>query len=466
MGVFDKVVQRLRGKAEPPIINDGDRNLPSIRILRGPYQVPARAYSGSGSSAWGMAWGSLDYQTQAREGYSRNSDVYACVSLIAQAACQVKWYDGSAGSKGITPLERKFMALKYSAVAHQTSELHNTPAKREAFLKPQTNPRASMEAFTNAGGSVFLNAWISSLLISGNAFIEIQRSDKDSTTGPIVQLHLLRTDRVAPKPRTSGPYQDETNIVESWEVYAYGRPRIVQTANMVHSKLYNPLDDVMGMAPLDAAMMNVLLHNEGTDNIRRVLNRGAVPGWIELDKDSEWTEKQILALKDKLRRARSGEDELTLQYAQWHELGIKPSESAYADAQAITKRDIASVYHVDPVLIGDMAGRTYATYRESRRGLYMEAVIPPLTMFRDDWNRTIGVQLNSAMDFDKDSFDAITAAREEATDRVVKLWQIGLIDRTEARADLAYDPVAGDEQEFYAPASFMPMAKPGDNETP
>jgi hypothetical protein len=87
-------------------------------------------------------------------------------------------------------------------------------------------------------------------------------------------------------------------------------------------------------------------------------------------------------------------------------------------------------------------------------------------LFRDDWNRVIGKHLNSPLDFDKDSLDAITAAREEATDRVVKLFQTGLIDRTESRSDLHYDPIPGDEGVFYAPANFVPMAEPGEEPPP
>lgn len=459
---IDKVLTRIRGKAEPPeppIINDGQGNLPSIRILRGPYQVPTR--TGSGYGAWGMGYSQLDYQTQAFQGYSRNSDVYSCVSLISEAASQVAWWNGSGVSKSLMPVELLAAATGYARGLAQNTLAKESAAEYSRLCRKAMNPAPSAALLVAAGGSAFVGAWVSSLLISGNSFIEIERAGDGGNTGPIRQLHLLRADRVQAVVNTSGKYEDEAHKVAAWTVHAYGQNRTVLTGNMVHSKLYNPLHDVLGMAPLDAAMLNVLLHNEGTENIRRVLSRGAVPGWIELDSEATWGDTQIAALKEKLRKARGGEDELTLQYAKWHEVGIKPSESGYADAQAISKRDIASVYHVDPVLIGDMAGRTYATYRESRRGLYMEAVIPPLTLLRNDWNRTIGAELTSPLDFDKDSFDAITAAREEATDRVVKLWVNGLIDRSESRADLAYDPVEGDDGVFYAPASFMPMQEPG-----
>jgi HK97 family phage portal protein len=459
MGVIDRLRGFLRSerKDSPAIINDGDRNLPSIRVLRGPYQVPSRPYSsGGGYGGWGLGYSSLDYETQAREGYSRNSDVYSCVTLISEAASQVKWWDDTPGTKSVTPREVLCEAVGHSLIALKGTNSAKHPGEYERLVKAYTDPKASVALLMKAGGSSFINAWVSSLLISGDAFIELEMAGKSDTE--IKQLHILRTDRVRPKINKSGDYEDEESSVESWDVTAFGRaPRSVPKDRMVHSKLYNPLDNVNGMAPLDAAMINVLLQNEGIENVRKALNRGAVDGWIELDKDSEWDENQLAALQQKVRNAKSGGGDLILQYSQWHERGIKPSEAAYADTQSMSKRDIASVYHVDPVLIGDMDGRTYATYRESRRGLYMEAVIPALTLLRDDWNRVIGTKLGSPLAFDRDSFDAITAAREESTDRVVKLWTTGLIDRTESRADLAYDPVPGDDGVFYAPASFVPM---------
>jgi phage portal protein BeeE len=86
----------------------------------------------------------------------------------------------------------------------------------------------------------------------------------------------------------------------------------------------------------------------------------------------------------------------------------------------------------------------------------MEAVWPLLTQFRDDLNRTVGRDLKSEMEFDKDSFDAIAAARTEAADRVHKLWTAGLITQNEGRRDLEYDTVAGGDV-FYAPANFLPL---------
>ena len=88
----------------------------------------------------------------------------------------------------------------------------------------------------------------------------------------------------------------------------------------------------------------------------------------------------------------------------------------------------------------------------------MEAVGPLLEQFRQDWNRTIGMELNSPLEVDKNAFDALVTTRAEAADRVVKLWSSGLITQDEARESLAYGPAPdGAGNLFYAPANFLPL---------
>src|SRR5262252_3843763 len=98
MPLLDAIRSRFRTKqapepTHPPIINDGDRNLPSVRIVGSPYTV---GLPGANWSGWG-------YEAAAAQGYSRNSDVYSCVSLLAQACSQVVWWDGQGNSKSLTP---------------------------------------------------------------------------------------------------------------------------------------------------------------------------------------------------------------------------------------------------------------------------------------------------------------------------------------------------------------------------
>jgi HK97 family phage portal protein len=414
--VLDKFLNRLgfsrngvsrKANGEVPIIHDGGSNEPSVRVY------------GSWASGMPMAsWTPHAYPQAARAGYMSNSDVYACVSLIASAGKQVKWDDSG----------------KYAASGNLLKDI---------------------------GGPSFVEYWLSYILLSGNAFIEVVRPNK---TADISAIYLISPELVSAEVNHGAVRAEQA--VNYWKVRAghgYQRPPIYpfdpkkkQEFSIVQSKLFNPLDPIYGMAPLSAALMKVDMQNEGQTLMKRVLQRGYSPGWIEAREHSEWNDEQVAQMQQRIRRSKYHGEELFLENAVWHQMGFTPADSGLTDQQMLTKRDIASVFHVDPALIGDTTARTYATYRESRRALYMEAIIPLLTQFRDDWNGSIGMELRSPLDFDRDSFDAISAAREEATDRATKLWTSGLITRNEARADLEYaPPKPGDE--FFGPANLVPM---------
>jgi HK97 family phage portal protein len=440
---------RAKGTAEEPIINDGDRNMPTITVR-----------PGMGGASW-TGWDYANYPQRAREGYQKNSDVYSCVSLIAQAGKQVKWWDDSSESKSLQ--SREVLA---EAVGWDT--------KIAAYRRNPTavaKPNESIALLTKIGGPSFVEAWLSYILLSGNAFVEIIRERSatlDRKAPAFLYLDNPATVSAVPNPSADRPEQ----LVQAWKVSRpYGtsmKPRVLQPyravfdGDMVQSKLFHPLDPIYGMAPLEAAMLRIDATNEGTTLLKRMLQRGFVPGWIEAREDSTWTDVQIGHMLQRVRSSKRSGEELFLENAIWHQMGFTPTDSGVSEQQILSKRDIASVFHVDPALIGDTTNRTYATYAQSRAALYMEAVLPLLTQFRDDWNRSIGAELGSPLDFDRDSLDALTAAREEATDRVTKLWSTGLVTRDESRNELKFDPAKPGDV-FYAPASFTPMS---DDTTP
>src|SRR6186713_867733 len=75
MPLLDRMLSRLglERKQAVPITS----SVPTISVYP--------SYSGG---AWYSGW---SYGTYAKQGYAANSDVYACVSLIASAAKQIRW---------------------------------------------------------------------------------------------------------------------------------------------------------------------------------------------------------------------------------------------------------------------------------------------------------------------------------------------------------------------------------------
>src|SRR5512145_2726580 len=174
-----------RKQADVPIINDGAGNRPSITV---------RYVSSLGPASWS----SRDYHSFAAQ-YAKNSDVYACVSLISTTAKQVKW---------------------------------NT--------EPGSPSLRSVDLLKKSGGPQFVEAWCSSMLIGGNGYVEIGRNG----AGEPVALYLLSPDRVTAQTNMTGAASDARHPqVTMWKVRnARGYPYPVAVEDMLHSKLFNPRD--------------------------------------------------------------------------------------------------------------------------------------------------------------------------------------------------------------------------------
>src|SRR5215831_19002879 len=253
MPMIDRVRNYFRKQADPPAP-------PILNTPHGPYSnrpsVTVRHVATFTSFGGVATWTERDYPHLAWAGYVRNSDVFSCVSLIAQAGKQVKW-DKAAG-------ERSALSLALLA---------------------------------KSGFADFIESWLSYLLLSGNCYVEIERNG----SGVPTTLHLLQPDIVTPKYNLEKRYPD----IEMWRVLdARGVPYPVMQQDMMHSKLFNPLNPLIGMAPLEAAMLRVDAQNEAATLMKRLYERGYAPGWIEAAKDSQWEEEQVAILKERMKRSK------------------------------------------------------------------------------------------------------------------------------------------------------------------
>lgn len=397
MPFIERVLGRFGYRKEVPIINDGDRNLPTVTITGGFTAGTLSAYT---------------YGTYARNAYQINSDVYACVSLIATAAKQIRW----------------------------------DVARSNASLK-------LMEGAP--GGAVgFLESWISYLLLAGNSFIEIVPGQ---TQNSVARVYNDQPDLVIAQP-TDVSYATGRAVVTKWTVKTSPVARPVPAENIVHSKLFSPLDPIYGMSPLQAAMLKVGTQTEASHMVQKAMQRGFPVGWVQADPNADlsWDENQRAGLMRRIWSARENNADFFLKGATFNPIGFSPQETESVQSQALAKRDIASVFHVPPELIGDTTTKTYSNVAEARQGVYTEATLPLVDQFRQDWNRTIGVRVGDFLEYDQDTLNAIMGVRAINAERVRGLWNDGLITQEEARQELRYGP-APRGAVFFAPANKVPL---------
>ena len=292
-------------------------------------------------------WTSRSYAALAREGFMRNPVAHRAVRMIAEAAASVPW-------------------LVYEGAEETTDDV-------AVALLARPNPRL--------GGNEFFEALYGHLLISGNAFIEGVRIG-----GTLRELHLLRPDRVR-------VLEGRDGWPEAYEYRAGGHARRYpaaadpageEGAAVLHLRLFHPLDDHLGFAPLEAASTALDLSNAAAHWNKALLDNSARPSGalVYQPKDGgNLAPDQYERLKAELEEgysgpARAGRPMLLEGGLDWKAMGMSPREMDFVEAKNGAARDIALAFGVPPMLIGIPGDATYANYQEANRAFWRLTVLP------------------------------------------------------------------------------------------
>lgn len=336
---------------------------------------PMVALHGFGDASWTMT----DYVTLSREGYLRNPIAHRCVSLIAESAASMPWllYDKSSEME-----------------VHPVLDLLRRPNGRQS-------------------GQSFLENLYSSLLISGNAFVN--RISLEDTPR---ELHLFRSDRVT-------PVLDENGWTVAYD-YAVGNQRMRYDCNendepILHLQMYNPLSDHEGFSPLSSAHMALDVHNAASRWNKALLDNSARPSGALVYSTGETgnlTEEQFDRLKAELEEGytganRAGRPMLLEGGLDWKAMGFSPKDMDFMEAKNGAAREIALAFGVPPMLLGIPGDNTFANYKEANIALWRQTILPLVTRVSSSLDHWLlpHFQQGLRLDIDRDKIEALSVDR-------------------------------------------------------
>jgi HK97 family phage portal protein len=227
------------------------------------------------------------------------------------------------------------------------------------------------------GGPDFFEALYGHLMLAGNAYIEPL-----TVGGQLRELHLLRPDRVSIVEGSDG-------WPVAFDYRAEGRAsrRIAAERDglgLLHLKLFHPLDDRAGFAPLASAGAALDLHNAASQWNKRLLDNSARPSGALVYQPKEGgnlSTEQYERLKRELEEGyqgamNAGRPLLLEGGLDWKAMGLSPRDMDFLEARNGAARDIALSLGVPPMLIGIPGDNTYANYQEANRAFYRLTVLP------------------------------------------------------------------------------------------
>ncbi len=272
-------------------------------------------------------WSARSYGVLAREGYMRNPVAHRAVRMIAEAAASVPW-------------------LAYRGEAEVPDEPMLAVLARPNGVQP---------------GAEFLEALYGHLMLAGNAYVDVA-----TLAGVPRALHLLRPDRIRViEGRDGWPEAYEYRVGSAVRRYGAG------DGGLLHLKLFHPLDDHTGFAPLEAASMALDLSNAAAGWNKALIDNSARPSGalVYQPKDGgNLSPQQFERLKAELEDgysgpARAGRPMLLEGGLDWKAMGLSPREMDFVEAKNGAARDIALAFGVPPCCSASPATRPTPTIR-------------------------------------------------------------------------------------------------------
>jgi len=391
--------------------------IPRTKSIKPGYRDPLAqlivAALGLGKSA---IWTPKQYDKLSEAGYQNCMTVYACVNQVARAAAGVEW--------------KAFVGEK-DAPKHPILTLLDRPNE-------------------NDGKRAFIAKYFSYLLLAGNDYTIAGRIG----TQPPLMLWLARPDRMTILPGTGGA------LVGGYVYTVAGKEQKFEFAQVMHSRLFHPTHDFFGLSPLEVAGRGVDVVNMSAEwNMRLLQNDMRPPG--ALSTDATLTQDTFNRLKDMMKNEWGGYENagnpLLLEGGlKWINFAMNPKDLDWLNSTKLTKRDICTVFNVDPCLIGDAEYATYSNKQEARKGLYVETVLPLMYEFRDDLNRWLSPMFgpNVRLDVDRDKIEAL---QEDQAQKYAYLTAANFLKVNEKRVAAGKDEVPEGDV-ILVPVGMVPLA--------
>lgn len=326
-------------------------------------------------------WTPRNYAAIAREGFAGNAIGYRCVRMIAEAA-------------GSVPL------LLYNG------DVETTAHPFLDLLKKPNPTQSRPELIENI---------ISFLLVAGNSYIEISSLD-----GTPRELVTLRPDRVKVVAGANG-------WPEAFDYTVYGSSVRLSAEQVLHLKMFNPLDDYYGQSPLEAAQRSIDTHNSASAWNKAMLDNAARPSGALVFAASEGklTNDQFERIRSELEAtyqgaANAGRPMVLEGGLDWKQMGYSPADMEFTETKNASAREIALALGVPPMLLGIPGDNTFANYAEANRSFWRQTVVPLLGRVTEALNNFVGPKFENdlRLTFDLDQVEALSPDRDALWKRV------------------------------------------------
>jgi HK97 family phage portal protein len=204
------------------------------------------------------------------------------------------------------------------------------------------SPNPEMSAYN------WIESMIASLLLSGNAYSQIQRNGVGQVVG-IWPLSPLKTTVVR---------RDDGKLwVKTSDGVDNGSERYIPMGDVLHFRLFS-LDGLVGISPIDVARNQLGLAAAQTKYSSRFFSNGATPSGVLMLKPGSVNTKpeKIQSAKEDIQASVAGinQHKTLVLSGDWDykSIGVTPDQAQFLESRKMSIQEIAGLYKLSPYKLG------------------------------------------------------------------------------------------------------------------
>jgi HK97 family phage portal protein len=217
--------------------------------------------------------------------------------------------------------------------------------------------------------------------LSGNAYVEIERRARDKSP----YLYPLQPALVTPEFKAG-------RLNYRFQGTDKTPPRDIAAEDMIHVPGVTR-DGIRGVSIITAASESIALAAAAQEFGARFFSNDARPG-IVIEAPTQLTDEQVTRMKGQISDAHGalGKSHKAMILEEgWkiHEVGIPPEDAQFLETRKFQREEIAALFRVPPVFIGDHSKSTFSNNEQQGRHFATHCIAP--------WARKIEAQLEAKL---------------------------------------------------------------------
>ncbi len=343
------------------------------------------------------SWNSRDYNNFAKEAYLKCVISYRCINEIARAVSSVPWSVYTLSKSG----------KRERVIGHPINKI----------LK-RANPTHGFASFQNSATAF--------LALDGNSYIERITPDFGPNSDIPSELWTHRPDTIRQV------FDTNTKQLIGYEKHLNGDTknfwpidRITMRSDLLHLKLFHPINDFEGASPVESTSREIDTYNEATEWNKKLLENEARPGMLFKfktrlgDQQFERFKKQ---LNDNYSGGKNAGKNLILEGdGDAAPYGWNMHEMDFTEGGREKARGIAMGFGVPSQVIGIIGESTFSNYERAELAFWEKTVIFYLSYLKDEYNNWFfGSSEDLFVDYDLDNIPALSLRRKTLWDNVQK----------------------------------------------